>query len=86
MDFLKDSALLKIEDVLPFFPDFVLIDDFKDAVTASLRDYNAHLDDLKSQVPLFSPILCTIFVADTSLRPISLRALFNLLSFVDYSP
>jgi len=26
---LKDSKLLKIEDVLPFFPDFVLIDDFK---------------------------------------------------------
>ena len=31
MEFLKDSALLKIEDVLPFFPDFVLIDDVADA-------------------------------------------------------
>lgn len=27
--FLKDCNLLKIEDILPFFPDFVLIDDFK---------------------------------------------------------
>jgi hypothetical protein len=29
MEFLKQSDLLKIEDILPFFPDFVLIDDFK---------------------------------------------------------
>ncbi len=32
MAFLKDSKLLKIEDILPFFPDFVLIDDFKVSV------------------------------------------------------
>ncbi|KAH0780110.1 hypothetical protein KY290_006537 [Solanum tuberosum] len=31
--FLKETdALLKIEDILPFFPDFALIDDFKKAV------------------------------------------------------
>lgn len=29
MAFLRECELLKIEDVLPFFPDFVLIDDFK---------------------------------------------------------
>ncbi|KAI9491455.1 Pep3/Vps18/deep orange family-domain-containing protein [Zychaea mexicana] len=29
MEFLQQSDLLKIEDILPFFPDFVLIDDFK---------------------------------------------------------
>ncbi|KAI8370704.1 Pep3/Vps18/deep orange family-domain-containing protein [Radiomyces spectabilis] len=29
MEFLKAGDLLKIEDILPFFPDFVLIDDFK---------------------------------------------------------
>ncbi|KAI7872143.1 Pep3/Vps18/deep orange family-domain-containing protein [Spinellus fusiger] len=29
MEFLKQGDLLKIEDILPFFPDFVLIDDFK---------------------------------------------------------
>jgi len=29
MNVLKDCDLLKIEDILPFFPDFVLIDDFK---------------------------------------------------------
>ncbi|CEI89322.1 Putative Vacuolar protein sorting-associated protein 18 homolog [Rhizopus microsporus] len=29
LEFLKQSNLLKIEDILPFFPDFVLIDDFK---------------------------------------------------------
>ena len=29
MEFLHACDLLKIEDVLPFFPDFVTIDDFK---------------------------------------------------------
>ena len=32
MEFLQQSDLLKIEDILPFFPDFVLIDDFKVAM------------------------------------------------------
>jgi hypothetical protein len=29
MDFLHECDLLKIEDILPFFPDFVTIDHFK---------------------------------------------------------
>lgn len=29
MEFLHDCDLLKIEDILPFFPDFVTIDHFK---------------------------------------------------------
>lgn len=29
MKFLKDCSILKIEDILPFFPDFVTIDHFK---------------------------------------------------------
>jgi len=29
MKVLKDCDLLKIEDILPFFPDFVTIDKFK---------------------------------------------------------
>jgi len=29
MDYLQHCELLRIEDILPFFPDFVLIDDFK---------------------------------------------------------
>ncbi|ORZ19894.1 Pep3/Vps18/deep orange family-domain-containing protein [Absidia repens] len=29
MDYVKQSNVLKIEDILPFFPDFVLIDEFK---------------------------------------------------------
>ncbi|KAI8340709.1 Pep3/Vps18/deep orange family-domain-containing protein [Chlamydoabsidia padenii] len=29
MDYVKQSNILKIEDILPFFPDFVLIDEFK---------------------------------------------------------
>ena len=29
MDLLKECSLLKIDDILPFFPDFVTIDHFK---------------------------------------------------------
>ena len=29
MEFLHECELLKIEDILPFFPDFVTIDNFK---------------------------------------------------------
>jgi len=37
---------LKIEDVLPFFPDFVLIDDFKNEICAALEEYNRHIEGL----------------------------------------
>jgi hypothetical protein len=37
MLFLRECELLKIEDILPFFPDFVLIDDFKEVQSGSPR-------------------------------------------------
>lgn len=49
--FLKEAeALLKIEDILPFFPDFALIDDFKEAICASLEDYNKQINQLKQEM------------------------------------
>jgi len=50
MDFLSTGDLLKIEDILPFFPDFVLIDDFKDQICKSLEDYNKFIFDLKTEM------------------------------------
>ena len=50
MAFLRECELLKIEDVLPFFPDFVLIDDFKDEISAALTEYNEHIEDLKHEM------------------------------------
>lgn len=45
--FIKDTdGLLKIEDILPFFPDFILIDDFKEAICEALEDYNTDINDL----------------------------------------
>ena len=41
------SGLLKIEDLIPYFPDFVVIDDFKDEVCAALEEYSRHIDSLK---------------------------------------
>ncbi|KAK2551808.1 Vacuolar protein sorting-associated protein 18-like protein [Acropora cervicornis] len=50
MEFLNHCELLKIEDILPFFQDFVTIDHFKDAICSSLHEYNQHIEELKSEM------------------------------------
>src|SRR6478672_3977448 len=50
MELLNQCNLLKIEDILPFFPDFTRIDDFKQEICASLEDYNRHIDELKQEM------------------------------------
>ncbi|TDL28590.1 DigA protein [Rickenella mellea] len=50
MAFLESTVLLKIEDILPFFPDFVVIDDFKEEICAALEGYSAHIDSLKAEM------------------------------------
>lgn len=37
MEFLRECDLIRIEDVLPFFSDFVTIDHFKEAICNSLQ-------------------------------------------------
>ncbi|KAB8576182.1 hypothetical protein FH972_025710 [Carpinus fangiana] len=43
-------GVLKIEDVLPLFPDFVRVDAFKDEVCVALASYSAHIDSLKAEM------------------------------------
>lgn len=50
MQFLSNTELLKIEDILPFFPDFVVIDDFKDDICNALEDYSARIIELKQDM------------------------------------
>ena len=50
IDFLKQCDLLKIEDLIPFFPDFVVIDDFKDEICAALEDYSRNIDGLRREM------------------------------------
>lgn len=50
MDLLSYNELLKIEDILPFFPDFVTIDHFKEAICNSLEEYNHDIEKLKSDM------------------------------------
>ena len=50
MRFLENTNLLKIEDILPFFPDFVVIDDFKEEICTALEGYSAHIDELKAEM------------------------------------
>ncbi|KAF6805858.1 pep3 vps18 deep orange family protein [Colletotrichum sojae] len=50
IDFLKRCELLKIEDLIPFFPDFVVIDDFKEEICTALEDYSRNIDALKKEM------------------------------------
>ncbi|RGP69928.1 vacuolar sorting-associated 18 like [Fusarium longipes] len=50
IEFLKRCDLLKIEDLIPFFPDFVVIDDFKEEICAALEDYSRNIDNLKKEM------------------------------------
>ncbi|KAI1761730.1 Pep3/Vps18/deep orange family-domain-containing protein [Hypoxylon sp. FL1150] len=50
IEFLKRCDLLKIEDLIPFFPDFVVIDDFKNEICRALEDYSRSIDTLKKEM------------------------------------
>lgn len=50
MEFLQQCDLIKIEDILPFFPDFTTIDNFKDAICSSLQEYNKNIELLKEEM------------------------------------
>ncbi|KAI9279805.1 Pep3/Vps18/deep orange family-domain-containing protein [Sporodiniella umbellata] len=50
LELLKQNDLLKIEDILPFFPDFVLIDDFKEEICEALEKYNDTIDEIKFEM------------------------------------
>ncbi|KAI9837898.1 MAG: hypothetical protein M1837_002688 [Sclerophora amabilis] len=50
IEFLKRCELLKIEDLIPFFPDFVVIDDFKEEICSALEDYSRQIDGLKKEM------------------------------------
>ncbi|RWS10458.1 vacuolar protein sorting-associated protein 18-like protein [Dinothrombium tinctorium] len=49
-ELLKECNLVKIEDVLPYFPDFVTISHFKFAICNSLQMYNNHIETLKEEM------------------------------------
>lgn len=44
------NGLVKVEDILPFFPNFVTIDHFKDAICDSLQEYSEHIGELKQEM------------------------------------
>lgn len=51
VEFLREAdGLLKLEDILPFFPDFVTIDNFKDAICDSLERYNRNIEELRREM------------------------------------
>lgn len=70
VNFLKETnGLLKIEDILPFFPDFVMIDEFKDAICSSLEEYNRQIEDLKVRMPLQERTASPLRATRARIRP-----------------
>ncbi|KAJ5708826.1 hypothetical protein N7493_010160 [Penicillium malachiteum] len=50
IEFLRRCELLRIEDLIPFFPDFVVIDDFKDEICSALEEYSRLIDNLRQEM------------------------------------
>jgi vacuolar protein sorting-associated protein 18 len=50
INFLNRCELLRIEDIIPFFPDFVIIDDFKEEICTALEEYSRSIDALKREM------------------------------------
>lgn len=50
MELLKQCDLLKIEDLLPFFPDFQKIGHIKEAICDSLKEYNKKIQEQKKEM------------------------------------
>ncbi|KAL8927938.1 MAG: hypothetical protein Q9208_002013 [Pyrenodesmia sp. 3 TL-2023] len=50
LDFMKRCDLLRIEDLIPFFPDFVVIDDFKEEICLALESYSRSIAALDSEM------------------------------------
>lgn len=50
MELLKQCDLLKIEDLLPFFPDFQKIGYIKEAICDSLKEYNRKIQEQKREM------------------------------------
>lgn len=50
IEFLYRCEILKIEDLIPLFPEFILINDFKDEVCMALDEYNQQIELLKKEM------------------------------------
>lgn len=50
MDFLRRCEFLRIEDLIPLFPDFIVIDDFKEEICEALEEYSRQIDNLRLEM------------------------------------
>lgn len=50
MELLKRNELLRIQDLLPLFGDFVVVNDCKEDICTALENYARQIDDLKQEM------------------------------------
>jgi hypothetical protein len=47
---LEESPLLKIEDILPYFPPFTSLDSIKNEICSALEAYSVRIDELRQDM------------------------------------
>ncbi|KAI9293383.1 hypothetical protein K502DRAFT_293809 [Neoconidiobolus thromboides FSU 785] len=52
INLLQQNEVIKIEDILPYFPDFVQIDEFKEEICNALEQYNLDIQDIKHEMDM----------------------------------
>lgn len=57
---LKERPVLSIEDILPVFPDFVVIDTFKSEISGCLNVYNHSLASLRTDITASTGVLSSL--------------------------
>ncbi|TIA70912.1 hypothetical protein E3P91_02859 [Wallemia ichthyophaga] len=50
MQFLEGSDVLQLEDILPFFPSFEVVDDFKEEICNALDRYSSRIEQLSTEM------------------------------------
>ncbi|KAJ2781634.1 tethering complex subunit [Coemansia interrupta] len=50
MELVRRSNRLGIEDILPYFPDFTRVDDFRDEICVALEDYEGQIQELRGEM------------------------------------
>lgn len=54
MQFLEGSDVLQLEDILPFFPSFEVVDEFKEEICNALDRYSSRIHELQTDMDKFS--------------------------------
>ncbi|CAH8540716.1 unnamed protein product [Heterobilharzia americana] len=68
INLLRECPLLKLEDILPYFHQFVTIDQFKDLICTSLDSYNERIENVKNEMQTTMKTIDELRLQSSNLR------------------